>query len=108
MKRVEGELAAGQVSARDMIIDIEKTLYNISKISGIKASNPAWKRLIGRMDELLTSGDDVIEGGKIVFKGFDDKKLKEFEKFIKEINLSKNDQKTLISEMFKVRNQFNK
>lgn len=108
MKRVEGELAAGQVSARDMIIDIDKTLYNISKVSGIKASNPAWKRLIGRLDELLTSGDDVIEGGKIVFKGFDDKKLKDFEKFIKEINLSKNDQKTLISEMFKVRNQFNK
>jgi hypothetical protein len=107
MKRVEGELAAGQVTARDLIIDIDKTLYNIAKTSGIKTSNPAWKRLIGRLDELLTSGDDVIQGGKIVFKGFDDKKLTEFQNFIKEIGLGSTDRVKLIEEMFKVRNQFN-
>lgn len=73
MKRVEGGLAGGQVVARDLIVDIDKTLYNIAKESGIKTSNPAWKRLIGRLDELLTSTDDVIEGGKIVFRGFDEK-----------------------------------
>jgi hypothetical protein len=107
MKRVEGELAGGQVVARDLIVDIDKTLYNIAKESGIKTSNPAWKRLIGRLDELLTSTDDVIENGKIVFKGFDNKKLKEFEKFTKEIGLSTNARNNLISDMFKVRNQFN-
>ena len=107
MKRVEGELAAGQVTARDLIIDIDKTLYEIAKVSGIKSSNPAWKRLIGRLDELLTSGDDVIEGGKIVFKGFDEKKLKEFEEFIKEIGLSSGDRLRLTEQMFKARNQFN-
>jgi hypothetical protein len=107
MKRVEGELAGGQVVARDLIVDIDETLYNIAKESGIKTSNPAWKRLIGRLDELLTSTDDVIEGGKIVFKGFDNKKLKEFEKFTKEIGLSTNARNNLISDMFKVRNQFN-
>jgi len=107
MKRVEGELAAGQVTARDLIIDIDKTLFDIAKYSGIKSSNPAWKRLVGRLDELLTSGDDVIENGKIVFKGFDDKKLTEFQKFIKEIGLGSTDRVRLIEEMFKVRNQFN-
>ena len=107
MKRVEGELAGGQVVARDLIVDIDKTLYNIAKESGIKTSNPAWKRLTGRLDELLTSTDDVIENGKIVFKGFDNKKLKEFEKFTKEIGLSTNARNNLISDMFKVRNQFN-
>ena len=107
MKRVEGELAGGQVVARDLIVDIDKTLFNIAKESGIKTSNPAWKRLIGRLDELLTSTDDVIENGKIVFKGFDNKKLKEFEKFTKEIGLSTNARNNLISDMFKVRNQFN-
>ena len=107
MKRVEGELAGGQVVARDLILDIDKTLFNIAKESGIKTSNPAWKRLIGRLDELLTSTDDVIEGEKIVFKGFDNKKLKEFEKFTKEIGLSTNARNNLISNMFKVRNQFN-
>ena len=107
MKRVEGELAAGQVTARDLIVDIDQTLYRIAKDSGIKTSNPAWKRLIGRMDELLTSGDDIIEAGKITFKGFDQKKLNQFQNFIKEIGLSKNAQKDLVAEMYKIRNQFN-
>ncbi len=107
MKRVEGELAAGQVSARDLIIDIDQALFNIARDSGIKTSNPAFKRLIGRLDELLTSTDDVIENGKIIFKGFDEKKLREFEEFIKEIGLSARDRVNLVAEMFKVRNQFN-
>lgn len=107
MKRVEGGLAGGQVVARDLIVDIDKTLYNIAKESGIKTSNPAWKRLIGRLDELLTSTDDVIEGGKIVFRGFDEKKLKQFQEFTKEIGLSTKARDSLVADMFKVRNQFN-
>jgi len=107
MKRVEGELAGGQVVARDLIIDIDKTLFDIAKYSGIKTSNPAFKRLVGRLDELLTSTDDVIENGKIVFKGFDQNKLDEFNKFIKEIGLGSTDRLRLVEEMFKVRHQFN-
>jgi hypothetical protein len=107
MKRVEGGLAGGQVVARDLIVDIDKTLFNIAKESGIKTSNPAWKRLIGRLDELLTSTDDVIEGGKIVFRGFDEKKLKQFQEFTKEIGLSTKARDSLVADMFKVRNQFN-
>ena len=107
MKRVEGEMAGGQVVARDLIIDIDQTLGRIAKESGIRTSNPAWKRLVGRLDELLTSTDDVIQGGKITFKGFDPKKLKQFQEFIKEIGLNKNNADNLIAEMFKVRNQFN-
>jgi hypothetical protein len=107
MKRVEGEMAGGQVVARDLIIDIDQTLGRIAKESGIRTSNPAWKRLVGRLDELLTSTDDVIQGGKISFKGFDQKKLNQFREFVKEIGLNKNNADDLINEMFKVRNQFN-
>jgi len=39
----------------------------------MSSRNPAWKRLTGRLDELLTSTDDVIQGGNVVFKGFDGK-----------------------------------
>jgi hypothetical protein len=67
MKRVEGELSGGQVVARDLIIDIDQTLYRIAKESGIKTSNPAWKRIAGRLDELLTTSTDSIQGGKISF-----------------------------------------
>jgi hypothetical protein len=107
MKRVEGEMAGGQVVARDLIIDIDQTLGKIAKEAGLRTGNPAWKRLVGRLDELLTSTDDVIQGGKISFKGFDQKKLNQFREFVKEIGLNKNNADDLINEMFKVRNQFN-
>jgi len=55
IQKVEGKMSAGQVSARDLITDIDKTLYRIAKESGITDNNPAVKRLIGRLDELLTS-----------------------------------------------------
>jgi hypothetical protein len=107
MKRVEGEMAAGQVVAKDLIIDIDQTLYRIAKESGIKTSNPAWEKIAGRLDELLTSSDDAVQGGKLIFKGFNQKKLTQFQEFIKEVGLSKQNADDLISEMFKVRNQFN-
>ena len=107
MKRVEGEMSAGQVTAKDIIVDIDQTLYRIAKESGISSRNPAFKRLIGRLDELLTSSDDVIQGNKIVFKGFNNKKLNEFQEFIKEIGLSSKNADDLVAEMFKARNQFN-
>jgi hypothetical protein len=107
IKRVEGKISGGQVTARDLIKDIDKSLYTIAKESGMSSRNPAWKRLIGRMDELLTSTDDVIRDGKITFEGFDSKRLSEFNKFIKEIGLTGDQSKKLVGEMFKVRNEFN-
>jgi hypothetical protein len=79
----------------------------LQKSQVLRTGNPAWKRLVGRLDELLTSTDDVIQGGKISFKGFDPKKLNQFREFVKEIGLNKNNADDLIAEMFKVRNQFN-
>ena len=107
VKRVEGEMAAGQITARDLILDIDQTLYKIAKESGISNNNPAVKRLVGRLDELLTSTDDVISGGKITFKGFEPKKLTEFYNFLDEIGISKNQGEELVKEMYKVRNKFN-
>ena len=39
---------------------------------------PELKRLIGRMDELLVTGSDIIKGKEFLFKGFDTKKLNEY------------------------------
>ena len=107
LKRVEGKISAGTVSATDLIRDIDQTLYKIAKTSGISNRNPAWKRLIGRLDELLTSTDDVIKAGKVKFTGFSDEKLKEFRKFTKEIGLNSDETTKLINEMGVVRNEFN-
>ena len=107
VKKVEGEMAAGQVSAKDLIMDIDQTLYKIAKESGISDSNPALKRLVGRLDELLTSTDDAVVNGRMVFQGFNPNKLKTFYNFLDEIGLSKEQGNELVKEMMKVRKQFN-
>ena len=107
VKRVEGQIAGGQITARDLIKDIDKSLYNIAKESGMSSRNPAWKRLVGRLDELLTSSDDVIQGGNVVFKGFNGKQLNQFYGFLDEIGLTKKQGNVLVQEMMKVRNQMN-
>ena len=107
VKKVEGKIAGGQITARDLIKDIDKSLYNIAKESGMSSRNPAWKRLTGRLDELLTSSDDVIQGGNVVFKGFDGKQLNQFYGFLDEIGLTKKQGNVLVGEMMKVRNQMN-
>jgi hypothetical protein len=70
IKDVEGQINSGQIVAKDLILDIDKTLFNIAKESGISSKTPAFKRIVGRVDELLTAGDDVVQGGKVTFKGF--------------------------------------
>ena len=107
IKKVEGKISAGQVTATDLIKDIDQTLYTIAKQSGLSTGNQNWKRIIGRLDELLTSTDDVFEGGKIVFKGFEPKKLEQFYNFLDEVGISKPQGRALVEEMIKVRNQFN-
>ena len=107
IQKVEGKMSAGQVTARDLITDIDKTLYRIAKESGITDNNPAVKRLVGRLDELLTSTDDIIQNNKIIFEGFDQKKLNQFYNFLDEIGLNKQQGQKLVQEMIKVRNQFN-
>ena len=107
IQKVEGRMAGGQVTAKDLILDIDKTLYKIAKESGITNNNPAVKRIVGRLDELLTSTDDVVEQGKITFKGFDQNKLKQFYSFLDEVGVTKEQGNRLVSEMIKVRNQFN-
>jgi hypothetical protein len=107
IKKVEGKISAGQVTATDLIKDIDQTLYNVAKQSGLSTGNKNWKRIIGRLDELLTSSDDVIQGGKVVFKGFEPKQLNQFYNFLDEVGISKPQGRTLVEEMIKVREQFN-
>jgi len=107
IKDVEGQINSGQIVAKDLILDIDKTLFNIAKESGISSKTPAFKRIVGRVDELLTAGDDVIQGGKVTFKGFDAKTTKEFRDFGKEVGLTKNQTDNVFADLIKIRNEFN-
>ena len=81
MQRVKGKISAGQVQGIDVIKDIDAALLKVSKEAGISKGTPELKRLIGRMDELLVTGNDIVKGKEFLFKGFDPKKLSEFKKF---------------------------
>jgi len=57
------------------------------------------KRIIGRIDELLTAGGDVIKNGRLKFNGFTDKTIKEFNAFAKEVGLSKSQVDAMLSDL---------
>ena len=105
IKRVEGKINVGAITAKDMIKDIDKTLYRVAKESGISTSNPAKQKLINKLDDLLVSSDDSVKNGQLYFKGFEASKVEEFAKFGKEIGLSNKNIKDVVAELSKVRRQ---
>jgi hypothetical protein len=107
IKDVEGQISSGQLLAKDLILDIDKTLFNIAKESGISTKTPAFKKIVEKVDDLLTAGDDVVKGGRITFKGFDAKTTKEFRQFGKEVGLTNIQTDNIFSNLIKVRNEFN-
>jgi hypothetical protein len=108
IQRVKNKIASGQVSAIDAIRDIDTALFKISKEANINKGTPELKRLIGRLDELLVTGDDIVKGNKFLFKGFDTKKLTEFRKFARdELGLTLPQIERLVTELANTRNVFN-
>jgi hypothetical protein len=108
VQRVKNKISSGQVASIDIIKDIDATLLKIAKESNINKGTPELKRLIGRMDELLVTGNDIIKGKEFLFKGFDPKKLSEFRKFAStELGLVDDQIERLVAELAKARNTFN-
>jgi len=108
MQRVKNKISSGQVAGIDLIKDIDGVLLKIAKESNINKGTSELKRLIGKMDELLVTGSDIIKGKNFLFKGFDNKKLNEFKKFAStELNLGDDQINRLIAELTKARNVFN-
>ena len=108
IQRAKGKVASGQVAGIDIIKDIDGTLLKIAKEANITKGTPELKRLVGRMDELLVTGSDIVKGKEFLFKGFDSKKLAEFKKFTStELGLGENQIERLVTELSKARNIFN-
>jgi len=108
VQRVKNKISSGQVASIDIIKDIDASLLKIAKEANISKGTPELKRLIGRMDELLVTGNDIIKGREFLFKGFDPKKLSEFRKFAStELKLVDDQIERLVAELTKARNVFN-
>jgi hypothetical protein len=108
IQRVKNKISSGQIASIDIIKDIDASLLKIAKEANISKGTPELKRLIGRMDELLVTGSDIVKGKEFLFRGFDPKKLSEFRKFAStELGLVDDQIERLISELAKARNVFN-
>ena len=108
IQRVKGKISAGQVAGIDIIKDIDAALLRVAKEANINKGTPELKRLVGRMDELLVTGSDIVKGKEFLFKGFDSKKLSEFKKFAStELGLVDDQIERLVGELAKTRNVFN-
>ena len=106
-KQVEGMETAAKVTAKDLIRNIDAALGRVAKESGISTGNPAFKRIIGRLDELLMSGEDAVRNGKIEFKGFPNKNVSEFETFAKSVGINSKQVDSILTELITTRNEFN-
>ena len=108
VERVKNKISSGQVAGIDLIKDIDSVLLKIAKEANISKGVPEIKRLVGRMDELLVTGNDIVKNKKFLFEGFDNKKLMEFRKFAStEIGLADDQIERLLGELVKARNVFN-
>jgi hypothetical protein len=108
VQRVKNKVSSGQIASIDIIKDIDASLLKIAKEANISKGTPELKRLIGRMDELLVTGSDIVKGKEFLFKGFDPKKLSEFRKFAStELGLVDDQIERLVAELAKARNVFN-
>ena len=103
VKRSKGKTEAAQLTAKDMVLDINKAVAEVVKNSRPLTNGGTAGRIVGKLDELLTQGDDVVKGDKIVFEGFDNKKLKEVTNYFEEFGIKKNEIDILTDSLFKVR-----
>jgi hypothetical protein len=106
-KQVEGAETAAKVTAKDLLRNIDQALGKVAKESGISTGNPAFKRIIGRLDELLLAGEDTVRAGKIEFYGFPTKAMNEFETFAKSVGINSKQVDRVVTELIAARNEFN-
>ena len=107
VQKVGGVQEAAQVTAKDLIRDIDKSLAEVTRSSRKLAQSPNIGKVVGKMDELLQSGDDVVRNGKLEFKGFDPKKFNEVQTYLKDLGVTKEQTNQLAANLFKVRDSFN-
>ena len=102
----EGQIKSAKNTARDMLIDINKTISNISKTSGIDSGTPAWETMMEKLNDLLIPDNHKIEMGRVLFNGLDPDKLVEFNQFAKNAKLEPEQVVQLKTQIITAREQF--
>ena len=102
-----GRIERQDLLAKDLVKDIDINLAKVVQKSKPLTNDGTPGRVLGKMDELLFSGQDTTIGNRIVFKGFDEKKLKEFKDYVGNFGIVDEQATILVDTLFKVRDAMN-
>ena len=103
-----GRIERQDLTAKDLVRDIDINLARAVQRSKPLTNDGTPGRVLGKMDELLFSGSDTTVGNRIVFNGFDEKKLKEFRNYVGNFGIEGPQQDLLIDTLTNVRNAMNR
>jgi hypothetical protein len=103
----EGKEAVAQLTAKDLIDDIDRSIINIRAGTEQLAQSTKLEEFLFKTNEILHSEGNVVQGNKIVFKGFNNKQMKEYENYLKDIGVNSEQISDLKTKFFKVRDSYN-
>jgi hypothetical protein len=106
-ERALGKIEAAETTTKDLINDIDRNIVNIRKGNEALANNTKLEEFLAKTNLMIHSGDNVVQKGKIIFKGFNNKQLNEYEKFAKDLGVKEEQIAELKTNFFKIRNSYN-
>ena len=105
--KVAGKIEAAQTTAKDLMSSIDTNIVNIRKGTESLAQSTKFEEFLTRTNQMLHSGDNVVQKGKIVFKGYNNKQLNEYDKFLKDLGVKEEQITELKTNFFKIRDGYN-
>lgn len=107
VEAAEGRIEASQVTTKDLMDDINKSIVDIRAGTEQLAQSTKFEEFLIKTNEMLHSGDNAVQGNKLVFKGFNNKQLKQYENYLKDIGLNSDQIADLKTKFFRVRDSYN-
>jgi len=107
VETVEGKQAVAELTAKDLIYDINKSIVDIKAGTEQLSQSTKLDEFLIKTNKILHSEGNIVQGNKIVFKGFNNKQMKEYENYLKDIGVNSEQISDLKTKFFKVRDSYN-
>jgi hypothetical protein len=105
--KVKGRIESAQTTTKDLMNAIDNNIIEIRNGTEELAQSTKFEDFLNRTTKMIHSGDNVVEKGKIVFKGYNNKELTEYEKFLKGLGVKDEQIVKLKTNFFKIRDSYN-
>jgi hypothetical protein len=103
----EGRIAAAQTTTKELIDAIDTNIVKIRKGTESLANSTKLEEFLIKTNQMLHSGDNTVQKGKIIFKGYNNKELKTYENFLKDLGVKEEQITELKGNFFKIRDSYN-